>query len=105
MTENLDRPGPTVLRVSADALDAPRDAADESGYIAWLAGPAGSGTARMLPIGQAEEPYDLIIVDYEGSTSHSRSWVRHARVDGLVIYSLLAASPASFPSPSHALAG
>ncbi|WP_223692475.1 hypothetical protein [Leifsonia poae] len=99
----LQHATPTVLRIPERALQVPRDGDDSSGYTAWLTGPAGAGTARLVPIVGTHDPYDLIIIDYDGDASHSRSWVRHSQIDRVVVYTLIAASAASFPSPVNAL--
>ncbi|MFJ8896041.1 hypothetical protein ACIRCZ_15780 [Leifsonia sp. NPDC102414] len=105
MSVKTTRQTPAVLRVSESALAVapPRSGDDRGGCSAWLSGPAGSGTARILHLeGDAPHP-DLIVVDYPGA--YSRSWVLHSVVGELAVFTLLAEAPTSFPSRSHALAG
>ena len=90
---------PTVLRLTAEELDAatPADGM-HARYRAVLDGPAGSGTRRVVTIAGASEPHDLIVVDYCRTPSYSRAWLRGAAVEDGVHYSLLAELPASFPA-------
>jgi hypothetical protein len=104
MAVNREVTTPSVLRVPYSALGRTGDgAAGSTGYSAWLTGPAGSGTARILSIDELDVPYDLIVVDYDTPKPHSRSWVRHSAVDRLVVYTLLGETPPSFPMRGHAL--
>ncbi|GAB3574280.1 hypothetical protein GCM10027406_04110 [Leifsonia lichenia] len=108
MSVKTMRQTPAVLRVSETALAIapPRSGDDRGGCSAWLSGPAGSGTARILHLeGDAPHP-DMIVVDYAGVTgAYSRSWVLHSVVGELAVFTLLAEAPTTFPARSHALAG
>lgn len=107
-TTHATRPTPTVLRVSDSALAIahPRSGDDRGGCTAWLSGPAGSGTARILHLDANAPHHELIVVEYESASgAYSRSWVLHSVVGELAVYSMLAESPSSFPGRAHALAG
>lgn len=108
MSVKTTRQTPAVLRVSAAALAIapPRSGDDRGGCTAWLSGPAGSGTARILQLESDAPHHDMIVVDYESVTgAYSRSWVLHSLVGELAVYTMLAEAPTSFPARSHALAG
>lgn len=108
MSVKTTRQTPAVLRVSdaALAIASPRSGDDQGGCSAWLSGPAGSGTARILHLeGDAPHP-DMIVVDYASSGGlHSRTWVLHSVIGELGVFTLLAESPTSFPARAHALVG
>lgn len=74
----------TVLRLHADALDAPAAA---PAYAAVLAGPAGSGVGRAMTLPGAA-PHDLVVVEY-GDRGYRRTWLLDERATDAVVYRLL----------------